>query len=74
MIQKPRRRVRKAAKVDASLKVSYKNVAQLKRYITEQGAILSREETGFSQKQQRQLSTAVKRARHLALLPFTQTL
>ncbi|MEX0895935.1 MAG: 30S ribosomal protein S18 [Patescibacteria group bacterium] len=53
---------------------SYKNVGVLRRCVTEQGAILPRTETGLSQKQQRHLSIAIKRARHLALLPFTQTL
>jgi small subunit ribosomal protein S18 len=42
--------------------------------MTEQGMILTRYETGLSQKQQRKLSVEVKRARHLALVPFTQTL
>ncbi len=51
---------------------SYKNSGVLKRYITEQGSIISREETGLTQKQQRQLSLEIKRARHLALMPFTQ--
>lgn len=53
---------------------SYRDPNQLSRFISEQGAIIPRSETGLSQKQQRQLGTAIKRARHLALLPFTQTL
>lgn len=52
---------------------SYKDVGMLRRCITEQGAILPRTETGLTQKQQRRLAVAIKRARHLALLPFTQT-
>lgn len=63
-----------APKADKNLTFSYKDVSGLNRYITEQGYIASRIRTGLSQKQQRQLATAIKRARHLALLPFTQTL
>lgn len=53
---------------------SYKDIATLTPFVTEQGSIIPRSETGLSQKQQRQLGTQIKRARHLALLPFTQTL
>lgn len=52
---------------------SYKDVAVLSRFVTEQGYIVPRAKTGLSQKQQRRLTSAIKRARHLALLPFTQT-
>ena len=61
-------------KADPSLQFSYKLSAMLGRFVTEQGSIMPRTETGLSQKQQRQLSREVKRARHLAMLPFTQTL
>lgn len=57
-----------------SLTFSYKDAKSLRRYLTEQGYILPREKTGISQKQQKRLTKAVKQARHLALLPFTQTL
>lgn len=50
--------------------VDYKDVEMLKRFINEQGKILPRRITGVSGKFQRQLTRAVKRARHLALLPF----
>ncbi|MDX1430649.1 MAG: 30S ribosomal protein S18 [Rhodothermales bacterium] len=50
--------------------VDYKDVELLKRFINEQGKILPRRITGVSAKFQRQLTRAVKRARHLALLPF----
>jgi small subunit ribosomal protein S18 len=53
---------------------TYKDPNTLGRFMTEQGMILTRYETGLSQKQQRKLSVEVKRARHLALVPFTQTL
>jgi len=61
-------------KADRNLTFSYKDMAGLGRYITEQGYIVAKSRTGLSQKQQKQLATAIKRARHLALLPFTQTL
>lgn len=50
--------------------VDYKDVDFMKRYLNEQGKILPRRITGVPQKFQRQLTRAVKRARHLALLPF----
>lgn len=74
MIKKPVKRKIRRAKAPKNLFISYKDVSILGRYVTEQGAILSREESGLSQKQQRHLAVEVKRARHLALLPFTQTL
>ncbi len=51
---------------------SYNQPEMLKNFITGQGMILSRERTGLTQKQQRQLAVEIKRARHLALLPFVQ--
>ncbi len=64
----------KSFKLDlASLHFSYKEPALLLRFVTEQGSIISRKETGLTAKLQRQLAREVKRARHLALLPFTQT-
>jgi small subunit ribosomal protein S18 len=53
---------------------TYKDVKTLKRFITEQGYILPRAKTGLTQKQQKRLSRAIKHARQLALLPFTQTI
>lgn len=53
---------------------TYKDLATLNPFVTEQGSIIPRSETGLSQKQQRRLTTEIKRARQLALLPFTQTL
>lgn len=50
--------------------VDYKDVELLKRYLNEQGKILPRRITNVSAKFQRQLTRSVKRARHLALLPF----
>jgi small subunit ribosomal protein S18 len=48
----------------------YKDVKQLQRFINMYGQIEPRTKTGLSQKQQTQLAIAIKRARHLALLPF----
>ncbi len=74
MINKRKRRETiKVAKADKSLTFSYKDVNMLAKYMTEQGYIISRTKTGLSQKQQRELTRAIKQARHLALLPFTQT-
>ena len=51
--------------------VDYKDVELLKAYITETGKIVPSRITGTKAKYQRQLSKAVKRARYLALLPYT---
>ena len=51
--------------------VDYKDVSLLKDFITENGKLIPARITGTKSKYQRQLSTAVKRARFLALLPFT---
>lgn len=48
----------------------YKDIDRLKRYITPQGKILPRRRTGLTAKMQRKLTTAIKRARHMALLPY----
>ena len=50
--------------------VDYKDVELVKRSLNEQGKILPRRITNVSAKFQRQLTTAVKRARHMALIPF----
>jgi small subunit ribosomal protein S18 len=50
--------------------IDYKQSEMLKRYVTEQGRIRSRRQTGTCAKHQRILARAIKRARHLALLPF----
>jgi small subunit ribosomal protein S18 len=54
--------------------IDYKDPNFLKKFLNEQGKILPRRITGTSLKYQRQLATAVKRARHLALLPFVTDL
>lgn len=54
-----------------TLVVDYKDVKTLKRFLSEDGKILPRRRTGLSAKHQRAVTTAIKRARHMALLPFT---
>jgi small subunit ribosomal protein S18 len=51
--------------------IDYKDLDVLKQYITETGKIVPSRITGTKAKYQRQLATAVKRARYLALLPYT---
>ncbi|NLV15668.1 MAG: 30S ribosomal protein S18 [Syntrophomonadaceae bacterium] len=51
--------------------VDYKDVPRLRRFITEKGKILPRRITGNCAHHQRQITTAIKRARNIALLPFT---
>ena len=53
--------------------VDFKDIKLLKEYITETGKIIPARMTGTSAKYQRQLNKAVKRARHLALLPYTDS-
>lgn len=50
--------------------IDYKDVDLLKKYISDRGKILPRRVTGTSAKYQRKLAIAIKRARHMALLPF----
>ena len=50
--------------------IDYKDVELLKKFISERGKILPRRVTGTSAKYQRMLTTAIKRARHMALLPY----
>ncbi|MBQ7041041.1 30S ribosomal protein S18 [Candidatus Saccharibacteria bacterium] len=57
-------------KNDPNLYFDYRDVKTLQRYIDAYGRIEPISKTGLTAKQQRQLATAVKRARHLALLPF----
>ncbi|HEX5456387.1 MAG TPA: 30S ribosomal protein S18 [Candidatus Saccharimonadales bacterium] len=50
----------------------YKDFKTLQRYINQYGQIESRKKTGLSETQQKKLAVAIKRARHIALLPFVQ--
>ncbi|GAP11235.1 SSU ribosomal protein S18P [Bellilinea caldifistulae] len=55
---------------DKDLAIDYKNVDLLRRYITEEGKIRPRRQTGTCARHQRVLAREIKRARHIALLPF----
>lgn len=52
--------------------IDYKDVNKLKRYVSERGKILPRRITGNCAKHQRALTVAIKRARHIALMPYVQ--
>lgn len=56
---------------DKSLKIDYKDIDLLKRFLTPEGKIRPRRQTGVNAKNQRNLARAIKRARHLAFLPYT---
>lgn len=53
--------------------INYKDDKTVGRFITERGKILPRRMTGMCARHQRQVGTAVKRARYLALVPYTKT-
>ena len=69
-LRKPRRKVCTFC-MDKVEDINYKDTARLKKYISERGKILPRRISGSCAKHQRQLTSAVKRARHIALLPYT---
>jgi small subunit ribosomal protein S18 len=56
--------------VDRLDSIDYKDIKRLRRYVTERGKILPRRISGTCSRHQRQLTTAIKRARNVALLPF----
>ena len=56
--------------VDKIAHIDYKDTAKLRRYLSERGKILPRRTTGTCAAHQRQLTVAIKRARHIALLPY----
>ncbi len=69
------RKVRKKVCVMCANKdfvLDYKNADQLNKFINEKGKILPRRATGACAKHQRDITQAVKRARHIAILPYTQ--
>ena len=73
MRRRPIRRRRKVCAFceDDKLVIDFKDVNTLKKYISERGKILPRRITGSCAKHQRAVTLAVKRARHVALLPYT---
>lgn len=57
--------------VDHMRGVDYKDIGRLRMYVSERGKIEPRRKSGACQRHQRLVATAIKRARHLALLPYT---
>ena len=75
--ERPNRPIRKGRKKVCSFcvdkqgaAIDYKDVAKLRKYISERAKILPRRVTGTCTRHQRELTIAIKRARHLALIPF----
>ena len=68
---KPRRKIC-AFCADKSKSIDYKDIVKLKRFLTERGKIQPRRTSGVCAKHQRQLAMAIKHARVMALLPYTQ--
>ena len=69
-IRKPKKKVC-AYCADENLEIDFKQADKLRKYVSEKGKILPRRVTGLCAKHQRELTIAIKRARHIALLPFT---
>lgn len=72
--RRPNRKGRKkvcAFCVDKVETIDYKDVPRLRKFVSERSKILPRRVTGTCAKHQRELTTAIKRARHVALLPYT---
>ncbi len=67
---RPRKRKRCPFTVAGVREIDFKDIDTLSKFITERGKILPRRITGVSAFHQRLLSNAIKRARHMALLPF----
>ena len=75
MVNKRRGRRRKKTCVFTAEKIKridYKDLGRIRKFISERGKILPRRSTGNCAKAQRMLTVAIKRARHMALLPYTQ--
>jgi small subunit ribosomal protein S18 len=56
---------------DKNVSIDYKQFELLRRFVTEEGKIRPRRQTGTCARHQRELAMAIKRARHIALLPYT---
>ena len=56
---------------DKTLVIDYKEADKLKKFVSEKGKILPRRVTGLCAKHQREVTLAIKRARHIGLLPYT---
>ncbi len=69
-IRKPARRKVCNFCVEKVEAIDYKDVAKLRKYLTESGKILPRRMTGVCARHQRELAVAIKRARQMALIPY----
>lgn len=69
-VRKPARRKVCNFCVEKSQSIDYKDVAKLRKYLTESGKILPRRMTGVCAAHQRELAVAIKRARQMALIPY----
>ena len=69
--RKKRLLFRRKRTLDPSIDIDYKNPEVLRRFVTDRGKIIPRRISGATASQQRAICTAVKRARYLALLPFS---
>ncbi|ASW44400.1 30S ribosomal protein S18 [Clostridium isatidis] len=76
-VKKSSGRIRRSRKkvcafcVEKSEQIDYKDINKLRKFVTERGKILPRRISGTCAKHQRELTTAIKRSRNIALLPFT---
>ena len=68
----PRRRRKVCVFCGKDNVIDYKDAAKLKRYVSERGKILPRRVTGNCAKHQRAITVAVKRARHVAIMPYVE--
>lgn len=57
---------------ERSVRIDYKNADLLRKYVSDRGKILPRRVTGTCAKHQRELTISIKRARHVALIPFSK--
>ncbi|MGL4832167.1 MAG: 30S ribosomal protein S18 [Propionibacteriaceae bacterium] len=73
--RKPNKSMKKVAPVKAVKigNIDYKDIATLRKFISERGKIRARRVTGLSVQEQRKVATAVKNAREVALLPYAST-
>jgi small subunit ribosomal protein S18 len=69
----PRKKKRIVHKIKDDDVVDYKDVALLRKFMSDRGKIRSRRVTGLTPKRQREVSMAIKNAREMALLPYTST-
>jgi len=71
--ENPRKKKRVVYKFKEEDVVDYKDVALLRKFMSDRGKIRSRRVTGLTPKRQREIAMAIKNAREMALLPYTQT-